>query len=113
LNAGGSAFGALQNLYSALTSGNNIGQAVVQVQDALGQVSTQRVFYGNALNQINLSEGFLNQDKINLSTQENSLIGVDPAKAASDLIQAQVANQSVLSATGRILSLPNLLSFLK
>jgi flagellar hook-associated protein 3 FlgL len=112
-NAGGSAFGALQNLNAALLSGNNIGAAVTQVQSALGQVSTQRVFYGNGLNQINLSETFLSQDKVNLSSQENILIGVDPAKAASDLVQAQVANQSILSATGRVLGLPNLLSFLK
>src|ERR1700730_7857159 len=113
LNASGSAFGALQNLFATLNSGTNIGQAVVQVQTALSQLSTQRVFYGNALNQINLSQAFLNQDKINLSSQENALVGVDPAKAATDLVQAQVANQSVLSATGRVLSLPNLLSFLR
>jgi flagellar hook-associated protein 3 FlgL len=113
LNVAGSAFGALQNLYSSLISGTNIGQAVVQVQSALSQVSIQRVFYGNGLNQINLSEGFLNQDKINLSSQENALVGIDPAKAASNLVQAQIANQSTLSATGRILSLQNLLSFLK
>jgi flagellar hook-associated protein 3 FlgL len=113
LNASGSVFGALQNLAATLNSGTNIGQAVVQVQTALSQLSTQRVFYGNALNQINLSQTFLNQDKINLSSQENALVGVDPAKAATDLVQAQVANQSVLAATGRALSLPNLLSFLK
>jgi flagellar hook-associated protein 3 FlgL len=113
LNAAGSAFGALQNLYASLISGSNIGLAVGQVQSALSQVSIQRVFYGNGLNQVNLSESFLNQDKINLSSQENSLVGVDPAKAASDLVRAQLANQSTLSATGRILSLPNLLSFLK
>jgi flagellar hook-associated protein 3 FlgL len=113
LNAGGSAFGALQNLYSSLVSGNNIGQAVGQVQTALSQVSIQRVFYGNALNQLSLSESFLNQEKINLSSQENSLVGVDPVKAASDLSQAQLANQSTLSATARILGLPNILSFLK
>jgi flagellin-like hook-associated protein FlgL len=40
-------------------------------------------------------------------------VGVDPAKAASDLVQAQLANQSILSASGRVLSLPTLLSFLK
>jgi flagellar hook-associated protein 3 FlgL len=112
-NAAGSTFGALENLNAALLSGSNIGAAVTQVQDALGKVSTQRVFYGNALNQVSLSENFLNQDKVNLSSQENALVGVDPAKAASDLVQAQVANQSILSASGRVLSLPTLLSFLK
>lgn len=112
LNAAGSVFGALQNLNTALLSGNNIGAAVTQVQDSLNTVSTQRVFYGNGLNQINLAENFLGQDKINLSTQENGLVGVDPAKAASDLVQAQTANQSVLAATGRVLGLPTLLDFL-
>jgi flagellar hook-associated protein 3 FlgL len=112
-NGSGNAFGALQNLNAALLSGNNIGAAVTQVQDALSQVSTQRVFYGNALNQITLSESFLSQEKVNLSSQENSLVGVDPAKAASDLVQAQVANQAILAASGRVLSLPTLLSFLK
>jgi flagellar hook-associated protein 3 FlgL len=113
LNGAGNAFGALQNLNSALLSGNGIGAAVSQLGTALSQISTQRVFYGNALNQVNLSENFLNQDKVNLSTQENALVGVDPAKAASDLVQAQTANQATLSATGRILSLPTLLDFLK
>ncbi len=113
LNAAGSAFGALQSLYSSLITNTNIDQAVGQVQTALSQLSIQRVFYGNGLNQVNLSESFLNQDKIDLSSQENSLVGVDPAKAASDLVQAQLANQSTLSATARILSLPNILSFLK
>jgi flagellar hook-associated protein 3 FlgL len=113
LNAAGSAFGALQNLYASLISGNNIGTSVGQVGSALSQLSIQRVFYGNGLNQVSLSESFLNQDKINLSSQENALVGVDPAKAASDLAQAQLANQSTLSATARVLGLPNLLSFLK
>ena len=113
LNAPGSVFGALENLYTSLQSGTNIPAAVSQVQAALGTISTQRVFFGNALNQIDLSENFLNQDKLNLSSQENSLVGADPAKAASDLVQAQVANQSVLSATARVLNLPTLLDFLK
>ena len=113
LNGSGSVFGALQSLYASLQSNSNIPAAVTQVQDALAQVSTQRVFYGNALNQINLSENFLNQDKVNLSSQENSLVGADPAAAASDLSQAQTAYESELAATSRILNLPSLLDFLK
>ncbi len=113
LNGSGNVFGALQSLYSAPQSNTNIASAVRQVQNALVQVSTQRVFYGNALNQINLSETFLNQDKVNLSSQENSLIGADPAKAASDLSQGQTAYQAELAATARVLNLPNLLNFLQ
>ncbi len=112
LNPSGSVFTALQNLNSSLQSGNNIGASVVQVQDALNTLDTQRVFYGNALNQITISESFLNQDKLNLSAQENTLVGADPAAAASELVQAQTDNQAILSAAGRALSLPNLLNYL-
>lgn len=113
LNGSGSVFGALQNLYSSLQSNTNIGAAVTQVQNALTQVNAQRVFYGNSLNQISLSENFLNQDKVNLSSQENSLIGADPAAAASDLSQAQTAYQAELAATAKVLNLPSLLNFLQ
>ncbi|HTT34029.1 MAG TPA: flagellar hook-associated protein FlgL [Methylomirabilota bacterium] len=114
-SASGDAFGALQNLYTSLMSGNqaNIGAAVTQAQNALSQVSIQRVFYGNAMNQVNLAESFLNQDKISLSSQENTLAGADLAETATNLAQAQLANQATLSATGRILSLPTLLDFIK
>lgn len=113
-NTSGNVFAALQNLNTALLAGNttNIATAVTQTQTALSQVNTQRVFYGNALNQMNLSENFLNQDKINLSSQENTLVGVDPATAVSNLDQAETANQEVLDATGRILSLPTILDYL-
>jgi len=113
-NASGSVFGSLQDLVTALQSNNTttIGTAVTEVQNALSTLDTQRVFYGNALNQINQSESFLNQDQLNLSTQQNALVAADPATAASDLVQATTDNQAILSATGRVLSLPNLLSFL-
>ena len=51
--------------------------------------------------------------QLNLSQQENSLVGVDLATAASNFAQAQVANQATLSATTRVLGLPTLLDFLK
>jgi len=112
-NASGSVTSALTDLYNALNSGNNIPASVTEVQDALNQVSEQRVFYGNALNQINQSEAFLNQDQLNLSQQENSLVGADLASVATNFAQAQVANQATLNATAKVLSLPNLLDFIK
>jgi flagellar hook-associated protein 3 FlgL len=110
-NASGNVFQALTDLTNALQSGNNIGTAVTEVQNALSSVSTQRVFYGNALNQINLSENFLNQDKINLSSQENTLVGADPVEAATNLAQAQVANQASIQATSEILNRPTILDY--
>ena len=112
-NASGSVTGALQDLYTALTTGTNIPASVTEVQNALTQVSKQRVFYGNNLNQISQSESFLNQDKLNLSQQENGLVGADLATVASNFAQAQVANQATLNATARVLGLPTLLDFLK
>jgi flagellar hook-associated protein 3 FlgL len=112
-NGNGNVFAALQDLYNSLQTSTGMDTAVTEVQNALNTVSTQRVFYGNALNQITTSENFLSQDKVDLSSQENDLVGVDPATAASDLAQAQIAYQSQLAATGRVLSLPSLLSFLK
>lgn len=111
-NASGNAFTALQDLYNSLNSGNNIGAAVTELSSALSQVDTQRVFYGNALNQINLSQTFLNQDKLNLSSQENTLVGADLAQAASNFSQAQTANQAALQAASRALNLPTILDYI-
>jgi flagellar hook-associated protein 3 FlgL len=112
-NASGSVTGALQDLYTALTTGANIPGSVTEVQNALNQVNQQRVFYGNNLNQISQSESFLNQDQLNLSQQENGLVGADLATVASNFAQAQVANQATLNATAKVLGLPTLLDFLK
>lgn len=112
-NASGSVTSALTDLYTALTTGTNIPNSLTEVQNALNQVSDQRVFYGNSLNQINQSESFLSQDQLNLSQQENSLVGADLATVASNFSQAQVANQATLNATAKVLSLPTLLDFLK
>jgi len=111
-NPSGSVFTALQDLNTALQNNTNIGAAVTEVSSALSTLSTQRVFYGNALNQVTGSEDFLNQDKINLSEQTNALIGADLATASSNLVQAQTDQQATLSAAARTLSLPNLLTYL-
>jgi flagellar hook-associated protein 3 FlgL len=111
-NASGNVFTAVQDLVTSLQTNGNIGAAVTEIQSALTTVSTQRVFYGNALNQISTSENFLNQDKVNLSTQENDLIGANVASASTEFAQAQTNEQATLTAASRILSLPNLLTYL-
>ena len=111
-NASGGVFTSLQDLYTSLQSGNGIGAAVTEVQSALTQLSTNRVFYGNALNQISLSDNFLSQDKLDLSSQENTLVGANPAAAASEFSQAQTANQELLAATAKVLNLPTLFTYL-
>jgi flagellar hook-associated protein 3 FlgL len=112
-NAAGSVLGALQDLYTALnTSSSNMGSAVTELGSALSQLDIQRVAYGNALNQINLSESYLNQDQLNVSQQENDLEGADITQAATAFSQAQLANQAAISATSQVLSQKNLLDYL-
>jgi flagellar hook-associated protein 3 FlgL len=111
-NGSGSVMGALQDLYTSLNSGNNIPAAVTEIQTALSQLDVQGVTYSNALNQINLSESFLNQDKLNVSQQENTLEGADLSVVATDFAQAQLANQAAISATSEILNQKNLLDYL-
>jgi len=113
MNAGGSVFQALNNLVNALNSGTGIDTATTAVQQAFSQIGTQRVFYGNALNQIQNTQNFLNQEQVNFSTQQNNLVGADLTKVIADESQDQTAEQATLSATAQTLSLPTLLSFLK
>jgi flagellar hook-associated protein 3 FlgL len=113
LNGSGSVFTALNDLHTALMNGTGISAAVDEVSKALATVSTQRVTYGNGLNQLQLTENYLNQEKVNLSQQQNKLVGADMAAVVTNLSQSQTAMQAVMSATGRVLGLPTLLDFLK
>jgi flagellar hook-associated protein 3 FlgL len=112
-NSSGNAFAALNDLTNALNSGTGIAAANTEVQNAFNQLNTQRVFYGNTLNQLQSADGFLSQDTVNLSTQQNNLIGADLTQAVSALSQSQTDEQASIAATSQILSLPTLLSYLK
>ena len=62
---------------------------------------------------INFTRLNLNDDKVNLSQEENGLAGADMAAVATNFAQAQLANQATLSATTKVLGLPTLLDYLK
>jgi flagellar hook-associated protein 3 FlgL len=111
-NANGNVFQALNDLANALTSGNGIDAANTEVQQAFSQLTTQRVFYGNALNQVQTSQNYLNQEQVNLSTQQNQLVGANMAQAITNESQAQTDEEAALGATGQILNLPTLLSYI-
>ncbi len=104
----------LQQLITALQGGNStaVGTATTQLRSAMDVVSQQRVFYGNAVNQLNSNESFLGQEKLSLASEENSLVAVDMAKAATDLAQAQTANSAALAALARVVP-QSLLDYLK
>jgi flagellar hook-associated protein 3 FlgL len=112
--AGGNVMSSIQQLVTALQSGNttDIGTATTQVSSALSYVSQQRVFYGSAVNQLNSNQSFLQQEQVSLQTQETNLVGVDFAKAATDLSQAQAAQSATLAALAQIIP-QSLLNYLK
>jgi flagellar hook-associated protein 3 FlgL len=112
-NPSGDILGALNGLITALQTNTGIAAANTNLSQAFSQLNTQRVFYGNALQQLQSSQTFLNSDKVTLATQENSLVGVDLATSISNLEQAGVATNAILGATGQILSTLNLLNYLK
>jgi flagellar hook-associated protein 3 FlgL len=111
---GSDLMGSLQQLSAALQSGDTtvIGTATNGLRSALDYLTQQRVFYGNITSQINLQEAFLQNETVNIKAQENSLVGVDMATAATNLAQAQAANQATLAAAAKVLP-QTLLDYLK
>jgi flagellar hook-associated protein 3 FlgL len=112
-NPAGDVLGALNGLITALQTNTGLPAANTNLDQAFTQLTTQRVFYGNALKQLQSSQTFLNNDKLQLATQENSLVGVDLATSITNLEQASTATNAILSATNQILSTLNLLNYLK
>lgn len=112
--AGGDIMGSLQQLITALQSGSttSIGTATTQVSSALNYLSQQRVFYGNAINELNSNQTFLQQEQVSLQTQENNLVGADVATAATNLTQAQTAQSAALAALAKVLP-ESLLNYLQ
>ena len=112
--AGSSVMDSLQQLITALKSGDHaaIGTATTAVSTSLTYLSAQRAFYGNNLNQLNGDEQVLQQRNLTLKTQDNGLVGVDLAKAATDLAQAQTTHQAALAAAAKVLQ-PTLLDYLR
>jgi len=113
LNGSGNVFQALNDLANALNSGTGIEAANTEVQQAFSQMSTQRIVYGNQLSQLQSQQSFLSQEQVNLSSQQTQLVGANLTQVVANESQSQVDLEAALSATGQVLSLPSLLSYLK
>jgi len=113
-NTNGDVFGSLQQLITALQIGtaSDAATATNALRDAYNRITGSRVFYGNVENQLNSTQTFLNQERVNLSSQATSLIGVDITKAATDLTQATTAHDAALAAAAKMLP-TSLLDYLK
>ena len=108
-NSGTNVLQSLSKLVSALESGNSssIETATNGVTSALNYVSQQQTFYANAESQLNARETYLQRETVNLTSQANSLVGVDMAQAATNLSQAETDNSAALAAVAKVL--PNTL----
>jgi flagellar hook-associated protein 3 FlgL len=104
-NANTNVLGSLSSLVSALQSGNSsqIETATTGITTALNYVTQQRVFYGNAESQMNLQETSLQQETVNLTSQQSNLIDVNEAQAATELSQAETANNAAEAAAAKVL----------
>jgi flagellar hook-associated protein 3 FlgL len=113
-NPNGNVLGSLSALISALGSGTttDIGNAVSAVTGAVTNISQQRVLYAGVVNQINAQESYLSQETISLTSQQQSLTGIDVSVAVSNLTQAQIAHSTILAAAAKVLP-TSLLDYLK
>jgi len=105
-------FSAVNDLINAIQVNTGVDVALGEVRKAFDFVSAQRVFYGNGLNQIQSQQTFLDNQKTELSAQENVLAGTDPAQAASQVVNTENARSATLAAIGRV-SQSTLFDFLR
>jgi flagellar hook-associated protein 3 FlgL len=113
-NSAGDIFGSLQGLITALQTGtaSDARTATNQLRTAFDSLTGQRIFYGNAVNQLNSTQTFLQQEQVTLKSQANNLVGADLTKTAIDLTRAQTAHDAALAAAAKILP-TSLLDYLK
>jgi flagellar hook-associated protein 3 FlgL len=113
-NSSNNVLGSLNSLVTALQSGNStdIESATTAVSSAIGFISQQQAFYGNAESQLNSQESFLQQDTVTLASQATNLIGANAATAATNLSQDETDNSAAMAAAAKVM--PNtLLSYLE
>ena len=111
---GPNVLGSLSSLVSALQTGSttDIGNATASVTSALQYVNEQRAPLDAGINQLDSQETYLSQESVNLTSQQNSLVGIDTATAATNLSEAQAQNSAVLAAAAKVLP-QTLLDYLK
>ena len=109
---GSDVFQALHDLASALQNNGDVAGATTGVENALNNVDLQRTFYGATLDRLNNASYTLSQEHIDLSQQQNNLVGADLPTSASNLAQAETTLNVALAAFGQI-SQNNLFRYLK
>lgn len=107
--AGANVFQALNDLETALEDPNSttdeIGAATTELRSAYDQLTSARTFYGSTIDQLVNTQDFLNSEKIQLSEQQNSTIGIDIAVAATNLTGAEESRNATVQAASTLSSL--------
>ncbi len=113
-NSSGNVLGALQSMVTALGSGSSadIASATSAVSSAIAHVDGIRAMYGNTVNQLTTENDYLSQETVSLTSQQDSLVDIDTATAATNLTQAQTAQSAVLAMAAKILP-TSLLNYLQ
>jgi flagellar hook-associated protein 3 FlgL len=100
-SGGSEVFQSIQDLITGLQSGTGIDTAVTELGSAASYVNSQRVFYDNALNQLNTQQTFLSTESTQLAEQENTEGGTDLTAVISNLTSAQASVQATLAAVAQ------------
>jgi flagellar hook-associated protein 3 FlgL len=102
--SGANVFTALQSLVTALQSGDtsSISTAETGVSTALGAVDTAQVFYGNTVTELTNNDTYLSEEKVNITTYQNTLVSANTAQAATDETQAETALNATIAAASKV-----------
>lgn len=109
--SGNDMFLAVNNLIQAVQTNVGIPAAVNALSAASSYLASQRVLYGNAMDQATAQTTNLNSQQLQLSQQQNTLGAANLPAAATDLSQAQTDDQAALAAMAK-LSQNNLFDYL-
>jgi flagellar hook-associated protein 3 FlgL len=111
---GADVFAALNRMATSLQANDTTGiqDSVTSLRTALDNVTAQRTFYGNTLNELDSDTTYLNDEKVQLQTQQNNAVGADMATTVSEMMQAETAQSATLEAASKIMT-TSLLDYLK
>jgi len=113
--AGSGVLGALNQLISDFSSGATTASLTAHtgaLTTALGQLSTQRSTLDSALSRLQSTSTYTQTEESQLKVAQSNLVSADPAAVATQLSQAEVQHQALLSVITALRS-SNLFSLLK
>jgi flagellar hook-associated protein 3 FlgL len=113
--AGSGVLGALNQLISDFSSGATTASLTADtgaLTTALGQLSSQRSTLDSALSRLQATSTYTQTEESQLKVAQSNLVSADPAAVATQLSQAEVQHQALLSVINALGS-ANLFSLMK